>query len=52
MNSIEIALDQTDEELDAIIYDDILAESERIADSRHSFIAANVSAIDDPDRSW
>ncbi|MGO9466067.1 MAG: hypothetical protein ACLQVF_18145 [Isosphaeraceae bacterium] len=43
---------QTDEELDAIIYDDILAEAERIADSRHCFIEANVSAIDDPDRSW
>ncbi len=43
---------QTHEELDAIIYDDILAEAERIADSRHCFIEANVSAIDDPDRSW
>ena len=43
---------QTDEELDAIIYDDILAEAERVADSRHCFTEANVSAIDDPDRSW
>ena len=43
---------QTDAELDAIIYDDILAEAERIADGRHCFIEADVSAIDDPDRSW
>jgi len=43
---------QTDEELDAIIYDDILAEAERIADRRHCFIEADVTAIDDPDRSW
>jgi len=43
---------QTDEELDAIIYDDIIGEADRIADSRHCFIEADVSAIDDPDRSW
>jgi hypothetical protein len=43
---------QTEEELDAIIYDEILAEAERIADGRHCFIEADVSAIDDPDRSW
>jgi hypothetical protein len=43
---------QTDEELDAIINDDILAEAERIADGRHCFIEANVTAKDDPDRSW
>jgi hypothetical protein len=43
---------RTDEELDAIIYDDILAEADRIADSRHCFIEADVSAIDDPDRRW
>jgi hypothetical protein len=43
---------QTDEQLDAIIYDDILAEADRIADSRHCFIEADVSAIDDPDRRW
>jgi hypothetical protein len=36
----------------AIIYNDILAEAERIADGRHCFIEASVSAIDDPDRSW
>ncbi len=45
------SLYHTDEELDAIIYDDILAEAERVVDSRHLFIEANVSAIDDPDRS-
>ena len=43
---------QTDKELDVIIYDDILCEADRIADSRHCFIETNVSAVDDPDRSW
>jgi hypothetical protein len=43
---------QSDEELDAIIYDDILADADRIADSRHCFIEADVSSIDDPDRRW
>jgi hypothetical protein len=43
---------QSDEELDAIIYDDILAEADRIADSRHCFIEADVCSIDDPDRRW
>ncbi len=43
---------QTDEEPGAIIYDDILAGAERIADHRLSFIEADVSAIDDPGRSW
>jgi hypothetical protein len=43
---------QTDEELDAIIYDDILREADRIADSRYCFIEADVSAMDDPDRQW
>ena len=35
-----------------MIYDDILAEAERIADSRHFFIEANITSADDPDRSW
>jgi hypothetical protein len=43
---------QTDEELDAIIYDDILREADRIAEGRHYFIEADVSAVDDPDRRW
>jgi predicted nuclease of restriction endonuclease-like (RecB) superfamily len=43
---------ETDKGLDETIYDDILAEAERIADSRHCFIEADVSAVDDPDRSW
>jgi hypothetical protein len=43
---------QTDEELDAIIYDDIIGEADRIADSRNCFIEADVSAVDDPDRQW
>ena len=33
-------------------YDDILAEADCIADRRHCFIEADVSAIDDPDRRW
>ena len=43
---------QTDPELDAIIYDDIIGEADRIADSSHCFIEADVSSIDDPDRTW
>ena len=43
---------QTDEDLGAIIYDDIMREADRIADSRHCFIEADVSAVDDPDRRW
>jgi DNA invertase Pin-like site-specific DNA recombinase len=43
---------QTDEELDRIIYDDILGEAQRIAESRHCFIEADVRSIEDPDRQW
>ncbi len=43
---------ETDEELERIIYDDILREAEWIADSRHGFIEADVRSVDDPDRSW
>lgn len=43
---------ETDEELDRIIYDDILAEAHQIADLRNGFIEADVVAVDDPDRSW
>jgi DNA invertase Pin-like site-specific DNA recombinase len=43
---------QTDEELDAIISDEILGEAERIAERRHCFTEADVTSVDDPDRSW
>jgi hypothetical protein len=43
---------ETDEELERIIYEDILREAERIADSRHGFIEADVRSVEDPDRSW
>jgi hypothetical protein len=42
----------TDEELDSIIYDDILREAANIADYRHCFIETDVRSLDDPDRSW
>jgi DNA invertase Pin-like site-specific DNA recombinase len=43
---------ETDEELDRIIYEDILGEADRIADIRNGFIEADVTSLDDPDRSW
>jgi hypothetical protein len=43
---------ETDEDLDAAIYDDILHEAAWIAESHHCFIEADVTAADDPDRSW
>ena len=43
---------ETDEELDRIIYDDILGEAHRIADLRNGFIEADVISLDDPERSW
>jgi DNA invertase Pin-like site-specific DNA recombinase len=42
----------TDEELDRIIYDDILREAAQIADSRHGFIETDIRSLEDPDRSW
>jgi DNA invertase Pin-like site-specific DNA recombinase len=42
----------TDEEIDRIIYEEILAEAERKADLRHCFIEADVFSVDDPERSW
>lgn len=42
----------TDEELDSIIYDEILAEAERTADMRNCFIEADIVSVDDPGRSW
>lgn len=43
---------QTDKELDAIISDEILGEAERIAERRLCFTEADVTSVDDPDRSW
>jgi hypothetical protein len=43
---------ETDEELDRIIYDEILGEAHRIADLRNGHIEADVISLDDPDRSW
>jgi DNA invertase Pin-like site-specific DNA recombinase len=43
---------ETDEELDRIIYDDILGEAHSIADLRNGFIEADVISLDHPDRSW
>jgi hypothetical protein len=43
---------ETDEELDETIYQDILGEAENIAERRLCFIEADVTSLDDPDRSW
>ena len=43
---------ETDEELDRIIYEDILGEAQRIADLRNGFVEADVISLDNPDRSW
>ena len=43
---------ETDEALDRIIYDDILREADRIAESRYGFVEADVRSVEEPDRSW
>ena len=43
---------ETDEELDRIIYDEILGEAHFIADLRNDHIEADVISLDDPDWSW
>ena len=43
---------ETEEELDRIIYDGILGEASRIAESRNGFIKADVYALDGSERSW
>jgi DNA invertase Pin-like site-specific DNA recombinase len=43
---------ETDEDLDRIIYEDILREADRIAESRYGFVEADVRSVEDPDRSW
>jgi hypothetical protein len=42
----------SDEELDGIIYDEIMAEAEHTADMRNCFIEADIFSVDDPERSW
>jgi DNA invertase Pin-like site-specific DNA recombinase len=42
----------TDEELDEIIYDEISREAESIADLRNCFTEADITSVDDPERSW
>jgi hypothetical protein len=42
----------SDEELDRTIHEEIYAEAERCADFRHCFIEADMSSLDDPERSW
>jgi DNA invertase Pin-like site-specific DNA recombinase len=42
----------SDEDLDRIIYEEIYAEAERYADCRRCFIEADMTSLDDPDRSW
>ena len=41
-----------DEELDQIIYDEIYAEAQYIADKRNGFIEADMVSLDDPERNW
>ena len=43
---------ETDEELDSIIYDEILGEADRLADMRNCFIEGDAASVDNPERSW
>jgi hypothetical protein len=43
---------ETDEELDEIVSREILQEAEAIAERRLCFTEADVTSVDDPDRSW
>jgi len=43
---------ETDEQLERIIYRDILQEASSCADARHCFIEAEVVALDDTGRHW
>ena len=43
---------ETEEELDTIIYQEIMAEAERTAEERHCSTDARATALDDPDRIW
>jgi hypothetical protein len=43
---------ETDEQLERIIYQDILQEAASTADARYCFIGAVVRALDDSGRYW
>ncbi len=43
---------RTDEDLDRIIYDDILREADTLADLRSCFLEADVRALDGSERQW
>ena len=43
---------RTDEELDTIIYRDILGEAQSIADMRNGFIEADVREVGGQERGW
>lgn len=54
-NGVEYTLTipyETDEQLEQIIYRDILQEADWTADARHCFIEADVRALDDSGKSW
>ena len=42
----------TDEELESVIYDDILREADNEADYSNCFIEADVTALDGSERRW
>jgi DNA invertase Pin-like site-specific DNA recombinase len=42
----------SDEELDGIIYGEIVSEAEHTVDRRNCFIEADIVSMDDPERSW
>lgn len=42
----------TDKELDEVIYKDIYAEAENIADSRNCTIEGDIVSLDNPEKSW
>lgn len=42
----------SNEQLDGIIYDEIMAEAKHRADMRNCFIEADIFSMDDPERSW
>jgi hypothetical protein len=43
---------ETEEELERIIYNEIYAEMNNVADYRHCFIEGDMIALDDSERSW
>jgi hypothetical protein len=43
---------ETDEELDEIVYREIMQDAEAIAERRLCFTESDVTSVDDPDRTW